>query len=191
MRGLRIIAYSVSIYILAMSAAVSFAATKEADNPVGKTYYTAVNIWFEKPEQIFSSNFHKGQFIPINTKVTITGYKNSGFTFTDNNDIAYKIVYVPKHSVLPIKEIFNQYFSKQEVSMSRFTEEERKNIETGTIAVGMSKEAVLAAYGYPLAHQTPSIKNNQWKYWKNRIVSFLVYFSKEGKVAKIGDNMRF
>jgi hypothetical protein len=52
----------------------------------------------------------------------------------------------------------------------------------------MSKEAVLAAFGYPPAHATASIDANQWKYWENRFTNFLVTFN-NNTVTDIGDEM--
>jgi len=51
----------------------------------------------------------------------------------------------------------------------------------------MSREAVIISYGYPPAHQTPSLESNKWKYWKSRGTNFFVYFDKDGKVSKIGN----
>ncbi len=164
-----------------------YAAKEGADSPVNKTYYTAVNIWFEDATEILTTNYHKGQIIPVNTKVVITKYGNSGFSFTDEKGIEYSVLYVKKHSVLPVKEIFDRYFSEQKVPLDRFTGEERENIEAGTILEGMSREAMLASYGYPPAHQTPTLESNQWKYWGGRMISFFVYFNKDGKVSRIGN----
>jgi hypothetical protein len=172
---------------LLIPALACYAANEGADSPVNKTYYTAVNIWFEDAAEIATTNYHKGQIIPVNTKVVITKYGNSGFSFTDQKGIEYSVLYVKKHSVLPVKEIFDRYFSEQKVPLGRFTQEERENIEAGTILEGMSKEAMLVSYGYPPAHQTPSLESNQWKYWGGRMISFFVYFNKDGKVSRIGN----
>ena len=183
----KIFACFVFACVFLMSAFTCYAAKKGADSPIKKTYYTALNIWFEDATEIMTTNYHKGQMLPINTKVVITKYGNSGFSFTDEKGIKYSVIYVKKYSVLPVKEIFDRYFTGQEVSLDRFTGEERKNIEAGAIAEGMSKEAVLASYGYPPAHQTLSLESDQWKYWKARTINFFVHFNKDGKVARIGN----
>lgn len=61
---------------------------------------------------------------------------------------------------------------------------ERKNIKNGTIAVGMSKDAVVMAYGYPPSHKTPTLDSNMWTYWRDRFRRVFVYFE-NGKVVNI------
>ncbi len=173
---------------LFMAPVVSFAGKKAAITEAeGKTYYTAVSIWYEDPAEIMSTNYHRGRLLPINTQVKIGTIRKSGITFTDDNNIAYTIQIVRKHTPSPLEEVFKNYFSESKISLIRFNAEERKNIEAGTIAAGMSKDAVIAAYGYPPVHMTPSLQGNQWKYWKDRFRNFFVAFNKDGRVISIGD----
>jgi hypothetical protein len=65
----------------------------------------------------------------------------------------------------------------------RFSEKEKRNIKLGEIEVGMSKDAVLMAYGYPPAHRTPSLESDQWVYWLNRFVNRPVVF-RDGRVSQ-------
>lgn len=172
---------------LFMAPAASFAEKKSnLKEAEGKTYYTAVNIWYEDPAQIMSTNYHRGQLLPINTQVKIGAIRKTGITFTDDNNITYTIQIVRKHTTSPVDGVFKNYLSESKVNLGRFSGDERKNIEAGTIAVGMSRDAVLAAYGYPPAHMTPSLEGNQWKYWKDRFRNFFVFF-KDGKVVRMGD----
>ena len=82
---------------------------KEAE---GKTYYTAVNIWYEDPAEIMSTNYHRGQLLPINTQVKISVMRKSGITFTDDNNIAYAIQIIRKHTPISAEEVFKRYFSE-------------------------------------------------------------------------------
>ena len=174
------------IMVLSTLSAVALAADKgKGDNPLGKVYHSAVNIWYENPSEIYITNYHKGTIIPINTKVTITKYSSKEVTFKTESNVEYTLVYVPRHSIKPMSDLFNQYFSEKEIALGKFNGEERKNIKAGTIAKGMRKEAVLAAYGYPPSHATASADLNQWKYWKNRFSNFLVTFDRN-KVTEIG-----
>jgi len=176
---------------LLMVSRASFAANgsalKEAE---GKTYYTAVNIWYEDPKEIPSTNYHKGQLLPINTQVKIGTMRKNSFTFTDGDNVEYTIQIVRKHTPIPNEELFNRYFSRTKIDLGqffgKFNKDELKNIEAGTIAVGMSKRAVIAAYGYPPSHMTPSLEKNPWKYWESRFSNFYVFF-KDGKVSRVGN----
>ncbi len=183
--------FAVMLAVITAVTAPVFAGRDKGDKPAGKTYYTAVNIWYEMnrentaPKEIPTTNYHKGMLIPINTRVKIGNLSGRGVTFTTDDGKQYSIEYMPKHSVIPMKEIFERYFSANEVSLRQFDGEEQDNIRKGTVAPGMSKKAVLAAYGYPPAHATPSLDGDQWKYWVNRARNFIVTFS-DDKVASVG-----
>lgn len=168
-------------------------------NPEGKTYFTKVNIWFEKPEHIYSTNYHVGAILPVGTKVIIQftvggiiGYGNAKIRFTDEGaKTSYTLVYVPKHGTMNAEEFFDRYFSEGNVTaeggeLYKFTQEEQDNIKKGTIAEGMCREAVLMAYGYPPKHRTPDLSNNSWTYWKNRFDTLVLTF-KDNKVQAIKD----
>jgi hypothetical protein len=183
--------FGVVLAVVVAGFSLAFAGKDKGDNPAGKTYYTAVNIWYEmnkentSPKEIPTTNYHKGVIIPVNSKVKIGNLSGRGVTFTAEDGRQYTIEYMAKHSVIPMKEIFDRYFSADEVSLRQFGREEQENIKKGTIAPGMSKKAVLAAYGYPPAHVTTSLDSDQWKYWVNRARNFIVTFSND-KVASVG-----
>ena len=48
----------------------------------------------------------------------------------------------------------------------------------------MSKKAVLAAYGPPPEHETPTRDTNPWKYWTDRFRTKEVFFDKNGKTTR-------
>lgn len=135
----------------------------------GKTFYTMANIWYEKPSEIFSANYHRGSIIPVGTKVKIEKISGRGMTEWD---------------------YFDQYFSEEnpmrkDGPFEKLSEDEKNNIRIGEINEGMSKSAVLMSYGYPPSHKTPSLKNDIWIYWVNRFAQRVIYF-KDDKVIKIG-----
>ncbi|MEW5802672.1 MAG: hypothetical protein AB1847_11290 [bacterium] len=151
-------------------------------NPEGRTYYTKVNIWYEDPSRIFSTNYHKGNIIPVGTQVKIRSFRMDQIQFTDESEATvYTLIYMSKYSQVTMKELFDQYFSEGNVmaeggEFTKFTKEEQDNIKMGTIAEGMCREAVLMAYGYPPKHRTPSLSNNMWTYWNNRFDTVVITF---------------
>ncbi|MCP3898463.1 MAG: hypothetical protein GY707_01870 [Desulfobacteraceae bacterium] len=151
-----------------------------------KTYYTNTNIWFERPEQISSVNYHVGKIVPVGTEVKIVESGNNRITFSLFEDFSITLLHSKKHSTITLQELFDRYFSEnnpleQTDQFSQFTQEEQENIKKGEIKEGMSKEAVLLAWGYPPTHRTPSLENNIWVYWVNRMRRIRVYF-KDGKI---------
>jgi len=150
------------------------------------SYYTRFNIWYEKPEKIMSTNYHKGAILPAGTEVEID---KSGKKIKFHDKAAgtkYRIVLVKDFTNLSETEFFDRYFSKESVLKSNeyesFSAMEKENIKNGTIEEGMSKAAVIMAYGYPPTHMTPSTNDKTWTYWKSRFVNYTIQF--EGDTLK-------
>jgi hypothetical protein len=61
----------------------------------------------------------------------------------------------------------------------------RETIESGKVAVGMTREQVIVSLGYPPAHATPSIEALQWKYWHTTHGTFLVVWDANGRVKDV------
>ena len=163
---------------------------KPGDTPVGKIYYTSVNIWYENPNKIPSTNYHKGTKLLIGTKVKIisVGKRKIQFIPVDTSQ-TFTIVHQKKHTRIKLKELFDRYFSKKSAlakgsCFHDFTENEKENIKNGGIALCMSKVAVIMAYGYPPSHKTPLLSNNIWYYWHSRFQQVIVHF-KDNKLYKI------
>ncbi len=175
--------------------------TRAAEHVDGKTFYTTANIWYEHPSYIDSTNYHKGQMIPIGTRVKIlrafdrTGDHNAlapqaqneelFIQFVDDSGTSYKIIFMPRHSGhMREWDFFRQYFSEKDPmgeggAFRSLTAQEQKKVMAGEIAVGMSKRAVAMAYGYPPGHKTPTLKLDKWVYWESRAKTRTVYFSND------------
>jgi len=160
----------------------------EEDSPVGKTYYTQVNIWFEKPKKIYGTNYHVGAIIPVGTKVKITEIRSSKLYFTDlKTNIKYRIINKTKHNNITMTDLLNKWFSKTDImaaggKFSKFSEKEQKAIRIGIVENGMSKDAVLMAYGYPPTIRTTSLESDRWTYWRNRWITQVANFT-DNKVS--------
>ena len=153
------------------------------------TYYTKFNIWYEKPEKIMSTNYHKGLIIPVGSEVEIRKRNRKEIRFYEKRSgTEFRIKLHDKYTPLDEAQFFDRYFSKENVLDSAkyksFTDMEKENIGAGTLHEGMSKDAVLMAYGYPPTHRTPSTNGDAWTYWRSRVVYFMIQF-KDGKLDRI------
>lgn len=152
-----------------------------------ESYYTKINIWYEKPEKILSTNYHKGNLLPAGTEVTILK-QGSKIKFQDKGGMEYRLILVDDYTALTKEQFFDRYFSKENPLQSSdyrsFSAMEKENIKNGTIQPGMSKSAVLMAFGYPPSHRTPSTAASVWKYWISRLMTDDVHFEGD-KVSKI------
>jgi hypothetical protein len=180
-------------FVSLLGCAMGTYSTKESERikPEGEVYYTRINIWYENPAGIPSTNYHKGAIIPAGSKVKITKFwfNKIGFTIEDQADVDFEIADINNYSRLPMEELFSRYFSKDdpkapEGEFSKLTESEKDNVEKGTLAEGMTKEATIIAYGYPPGHKTPNLAGDRWYYWRTRFNTELVIF-KDNKIARI------
>ena len=165
------------------------AAAADKPSTEGKKYFTRVNIWYAHPLEINTVNFHQESMLPVGTAVTITKYRGKVIEFTAG-DRKYRIVNGVKYSDLSLDEQFKRYFSESDPmaeggEVSKFTKLEQDHIKAGSLAVGMSKEAAVIAYGYPPSHRT-DIASNKWLYWINRINRVNVTFV-DNKIFEIKD----
>lgn len=162
-------------------------------NPVGEKYYTTANIWYEHPQEIYSTNYHVGEMVPAGTKVRILNVTTRKIVFHEiKTKDKFTLVYVKRHSSINIKKYFYRYFTKTDPmgkngKFNNFTNKEKTNIKKGKIASGMSKDAVIMAYGYPPSHKTRNLDESKWRYWINRFNTKLVKFNDKGKVTKVVD----
>lgn len=149
------------------------------------TYYTQFVIRYEKGRHR-TTNYRIGPSVPINTAVTLLKITNKSIEVSLPSGQPLMIENVQKHTNDDVYQAFDKLFGKQKVSLSRFSSKERKNIASGTVAVGMSKKAVLRAIGYPPTTETPTLDANTWVYWTNRFNRFNVQF-KNDRVSQIID----
>lgn len=178
--------FFIAIYFTLFIFSLAYAATA-APEP----YYTKVNIWYEEPGKILSTNYHRGAIIPFGSKVNIISQTKDKINFTIENQagITFTIVNVTRHSQMSITELFKQYFTQnnpktENTKFNNFSAKEKENIENGTLSEGISKEAVIAAYGYPPQHKTPALTSDLWTYWDGRFVRKVVTF-KNNTVTKL------
>ncbi len=157
-------------------------------NPIqqyeGSTVYTQTGMWAEEGRH-HTTNYSQGIHLPVNTRVTIQDTNRERIILhVPEMDFQVTMINAPKHTQKDIEEIYNQYFGNAQVDLSGFSAAERRAIERGEVEIGMSKEAVLLARGYPPSHATPSTNMDTWTYWRHRFGRNLVHF-KNGRVSEI------
>lgn len=155
--------------------------------------YTSYNMWYEKHDNLLSTNYKKGAMIPAGTKISVVSLsrgKEIRFRMADDKSVKYTIHFVANHHLgMSIEEFKDRLFMPQPLSelTKGFTEQELECVKYGRIEPGISKKAVLVAYGYPPEHQS-SIKGNRWIYWTSRFNSMVVLFNDKGLVEFEGKN---
>jgi hypothetical protein len=126
--------------------------------------------------------------VTVNRYLTSGRYPQISFT-VDEVGLTFNYLQVKRHSTITLQELFDRYFSEENVMaagglFSTFTPEEQKNIRQGTITPGMTRPATLMAWGYPPSHLTPLLTAHIWTYWSSRMRKVLVFFNAD-RIIKI------
>jgi len=180
----------ITIFFFIMTGFVLFMTPLQGNAASGQKIYTAHNIWFEKPEKIWSINYKKGAIIPAGTQIRdveiITNRRHKAIIFTAVKEKrAFSILWIKKYH--PGKTI--QQFKKNLFTTKKFdeltsgmSEDEIAAIKKGEIVMGMSKKAVLVCYGPPPEHATFTQEHNVWTYWTSKFIRMRIFFNDNGKV---------
>ncbi len=173
------------IAVLASSPAVG----REKPAPLaakGDKLFTQFSLYYEKGHHI-TTNYRIGILVPVNTEVEFVKANKKTITVKiPGYDVEVEFINVKDYSGETIERIFSRTFGREPVDLSWFTEAEQSAIRLGVVAVGMRKDAVIKAMGYPPRHKTPTLSINQWRYWKSRFDTVLVSFEND-KVISITD----
>jgi hypothetical protein len=61
----------------------------------------------------------------------------------------------------------------------------RQAVEAAKVAMGMTREQVVMAVGYPVTSENPDFDAKIWKFWLWSFSPFTVFFDDQGRVAKV------
>ena len=152
----------------------------------GETRYTQCNLWVADGVHE-TTNYRVGYMIPVNTRVRIgdTSERVIKVSVPETGE-RFRIINIREYTDRDIKAIFQRYFADESQKLDAFRASEREAIESGEVERGMSKDAVLIARGFPPAHETPSIRMDDWRYWKSGNDTRVVRFE-DDRVSEVVD----
>lgn len=188
------ISYSV-IKVISLFLVYSFLLVSAA---AAQDLFTQHNIWYEigKEQKLYCINYKAGVMIPAGTRVTNVEIKETPYarrlnhesvaifftTAEDNRSfmVHFTAKWHPGKTIQDYKDFMfgTKNFDQLVQGMSKT---EVDAIKQGRLVPGMSKKAVIAAYGHPPEHKTPSLDYNQWRYWTNRFANRAIIFDANGK----------
>jgi len=157
-------------------------AAREATGP----RYTAYNLWYERPEALSCINYQRGAIIPAGTRVNNVEARGHKIRFMTADGGAYTVTFNAKyHPGLSVVDFEGRMFTSKDFDQltAQMSPAEIDCIKAGAIKAGVSKACVLATYGYPPEHITPSLNSNRWIYWENRFRQEAVNFDAEGRTT--------
>jgi hypothetical protein len=125
-------------------------------------------------------------FLPYNTKFKVSS-RRKGFRLTAaDSGMAISFAYDSTDmGGMSAKDYIDLIMSPTPVSYSDLSPVDQEGIQAGQAKVGMTKQGVMIALGYPAKHRTPSTDSNAWVFWKNRVNTLVVNFGQDGNVESI------
>ena len=149
----------------------------------GKEYYLRYNLMYEK-NSWDPTNYWRGSLLPVNTKVTFVSFGDKGMSIQVVNGGTRLNISNSKYTKRSMAEIAKNMLSPNPVPIEKFDKDIQACIKSGTLKLGMTKEQVIIARGYPPGHKTPSLDGDTWTYWSSRFVVITYVF--EGGVLSKG-----
>lgn len=182
---MRIMRYCQAVILFAASALLT-TTVRSAEVQAGSSgeVYTLVNLWVEQQKPIPTTNYHKGEIIPLGSKVTAVSADDKTISFVFKGQTL--TIQKTKHTHAGMDAVKARTFGASDPLTSdafkALPEAQRNAVKSGQVIAGMTKAAVLMAYGYPPEHKTPSTEGNCWLYWRDKFRTQSVTFT-EGKVS--------
>ena len=141
---------------------------------------TLTNLHYDPAKTVFySQNMQMPALLPMCTAVTVGARTPDEITFTvDSTKVLYTYELRSKATPEGLDSNFARYFGPacDSAAVRALSDLDRRGIKTGQALVGMTKQGVIFAIGYPPKSHTPSTDGNAWRYWHSRFDTFLVYF---------------
>ena len=124
--------------------------------------------------------------IPPGTELTITDKSRKSFSFTyDAGQKKVKYEFHQPRMAMSLDEYLDKITAKQSPSLDGLSKLDRQGVAAAKALVGMSREGVMTALGYPATHKTPTLEASTWIFWKNRFGTLAVDFDDAGKVKEV------
>ena len=148
--------------------------------------YTCCNLHYEKPE-ITDANYLRGTLIPFGTRIQILEVRKDSVTFKAAGHPPITLTLRDGARSLTLDQYLDRVFPPDDPyarlpklppdgKQAAEVDKTRRMIEEGTVSVGMTRDQVLMALGYPPADRTPSLEAPTWRYWASRGDTFEIYF---------------
>lgn len=174
--------------VLASGCASFQIVNKQGENLVAaEGVYTLVNLHpDENRGRLYATNYQQAGLIPFCSRVFISEADDEVIKFENLDTKREYHYYYHKSAVVDFDKHLLKVFGKEcdKNKVTKMSDIDQTGIEEGIAKVGMTKDGVILAMGYPPMHRTPSLESNRWLYWKNRFGRLRVEFE-DGLVSKV------
>lgn len=147
--------------------------------------FTCCNLHYEG-DWISDANWGALPFIPAGTPISLTGSKGYHLLVQiDGKPMRIGLDYgreritldrLAEQTILPYDPRLN---------LAKWPANMQQAIKAGKIMVGMTREQVIMAVGYPQADQTRSLNAFVWNYWASSFGQYMLHWGKNGELERI------
>ena len=125
-------------------------------------------------------------FLPYNTQFRVGSWRN-GFRLVAVGTRMQIYFEYESGSMqgMPVKEYIRTITSPWPIDYEGLNAQDQEGIKAGKAMVGMTKQGVMVALGYPATSKTPSTDLNAWVYSKDRFNTLTVNFGPDGVVESL------
>ena len=143
---------------------------------IGQEYYTRYCFKFEDGEWE-TTNYWRGELVPINSKVTLVKLKGERFTLRiHGSGKTVEVKNVVKYTNRSARQIARELLADRPTMIEKYGTEMAETIKGGIPRRGMTKTQLLLTRGYPPRHETPGLESPSWRYWSSRFVNSAFVF---------------
>ncbi len=144
--------------------------------------YTCCNLHYDG-DWISDANYSDLPFIPAGAPITVTPpAKDSYRAYASISGRPFRLGLDYGRPVQGTEQWLSQVVVRDDprINNAAWSLDVRQAIAQGKVMVGMTKEQVIVALGYPLPTKTPNLDSNVWRYSQNSSVEYDVRWENEG-----------
>lgn len=117
------------------------------------------------------------KILPYGTQVTIKSARKGFLLIDQKSGNQIHVLATSAYLLdLSLSDYIELILSRSPISYAGLSEIDMKGISEGKPYIGMTKQGVMIALGYPCPHRTTSPDSNVWIYWRNRLSNYNVNF---------------
>lgn len=157
--------------------------TKEELQP--RAGYACCNLHYQR-DKISDANWHELPFYAAGTPVVITGFQyDRAYVRIDGAEMYIRQEYGRDQETLGAFVGKVVVATDPKPKIAAWPKEVQDAIRAGRVMLGMTKEQVLVAVGYPMTNRTSSLDAPVWKYWIGSFDPYEVVWGPDGRVVEV------
>ena len=126
------------------------------------------------------------RIVPLGTTAKVTGYGRYR-AYVDLGDGTKQAIGNDYSRDIELGAFAQRYVVAQDpkAKLAGYPAKQREAIASARISVGMTREQVLMAVGFPVSSENPNLDAKTWRFWLSSFAEFQLIFDDEGRVKEV------